>query len=146
MRPRSKGTLPFPSGLPSRSVPKRAASDTDVSPAHPDTIRIPRPTKKGSLPPTSFSLEPSPDLKLLSRVSEDSSSSIASAGSSVSSSLRSTYQARPITEGEKKRWDLQNRVNKARLLMPLHIALRVFEDPKECVEAGQIIQRLMEES
>lgn len=30
--------------------------------------------------------------------------------------------------------------------MPSHIVLRVFEDPKECVEAEQIIQRLMDVS
>lgn len=144
IRLRSKGTLPFPNSVPLRIVPKRAASDTDVSPPHPGAIHIPRPQKKGSLPPTSFSFEPLPDPKLLSRASEESSSSIASTGSSVSSSLRSTHQVRPITEGEKKRWDLQNRANKARLLMPSHIALRVFEHPKECVEAEQIIRRFMD--
>lgn len=144
MWPRSKGTPSFPSGTPLRTVPRRAVSDTDVSPTHPGAIHIPRPTKQGSLPPISFSFEPLSGPKPLSRVSEDSSSSIASTGSSLSSSLRSTHQVRPITEGEKKRWDLQNRVNKARLLMPSHIVLRVFEHPKECVEAEQIIQRLMD--
>lgn len=143
MKPRSKGTVPLPSSLPTRTVPKRTASDTDVSPSHPGAIYIPRPTKQGSLPPTSYSFEPSPDLKLFSRVSEDSSSSIASSGSSVSSSVR---PVRPITEGEKRRWDLQNRVNKARLLMPPHVVLRVFEDPKDCVEAEQIVQRLIDVS
>jgi hypothetical protein len=48
---------------------------------------------------------------------------------------------RPITEGEKKRWDLQNRVNKARSVMPEHIVLRVFENPRECEEAEQIIRQ-----
>lgn len=144
-KPRSR-TTPLPSSLPSRTLLKRAASDVDVSPAHPGAIRIPRPTKKGSLPLTSHPFDPSPDAKLLSRASENSSSSLASAGSSVSSSLQSTRQMRPSTEAEKRRWDLQNRVNKARLVMPSHIVLRVFEDPKECVEAEQVIQRLMEVS
>lgn len=143
MKPRSKGSVPFPGSIPARIVPKRAASDTDVSPPHPGAIHIPQPTKKGSLPPTSFSLGHSPDLKLFSRVSEDSSSSIASSSSSVSSIMR---PPRPITEGERKRWDLQSRVNKARLLMPPHIVLRVFEDPGECVEAEQIVQRLTGEN
>ena len=146
MKPRSRASVPLPSSLPSRTAPKRAASETDASPPHPGAIRIPRPTRNGSLPPTSYSFEPSSDFKFMSRVSEDSSSSIASSGSSMSSSLQSARQMRPITEGEKKRWDLQNRVNKARLVMPSHIVLRIFEDPKECVEAGQIIQRLTDVS
>ncbi|KAF8552873.1 hypothetical protein OG21DRAFT_1415345 [Imleria badia] len=142
---RTRGTtMPFPSSLPPRTVPKRAASDTDVSSSHPGAIHIPRPTRKESHPPTSYSFEPSPDLKLLSRVSEDfSSSSITSSGSSLSSSGHSTHQVRPVTEGERRRWDLQNRVNKARSVIPSHIMLRVFADPKDCLEAEQIIQRLM---
>jgi len=146
MKPRSRGTTSLPSSLPSRTPSKRAASDADISSAHPGAINIPRPTKKGSLPLTLHPFEPSPDAKLLSHASEDSSSSLASTGSSVSSSLQSTRQMRPTTEAEKRRWDLQNRVNKARLVMPSHIVLRVFEDPKECVEAEQIIQRLMDVS
>lgn len=138
-----RSTVPLPNSLPTRTGPKRAASDTDVSPPHSGPIRIPRPTKKGSLPPTSYSYESSPDFKLLSRVSEDSSSSIASTSSSASSGVR---PVRSITEGEKRRWDLQNRVNKARLMMPPHIVLRVFEDPKDCVEAEHIIRRLMDVS
>lgn len=134
MKSRSKGT-----GSPNRITPKRAASDTDICPPHSGAIHIPRPTKMGSLPLTSYSFEPSPVLKSLSSVSEDSSSSIASSSSSVSSSVRPGW---PVTEGGKRRWDLQNRVNKARLLMPSHIMLRVFEDPRECVEAEQIVHRL----
>lgn len=142
MKPKSRGTMPFPSGGSSRIAPKRAASDTDVSPTHPGAIRIPRPNTKRTLPPVPYSFEPSTDPKLLPCASEDSSSSIASTGSSVSSSSHSTLYVRPITEGEKRRCELQHRVNKARSIMPPHVKLRVFEDPKDCVEAGQIIQRL----
>ncbi|KAG8215073.1 hypothetical protein J3R82DRAFT_8494 [Butyriboletus roseoflavus] len=127
----SRGTLPFPSNIPPRSIPKRAASDTDVSPAHPGAIHIPQPTRRGTCPLHHFrsNLYPirisCPECRRTRRVP-------------------SPRQVRPITEGEKKRWDLQHRVNKARLLMPSHIVLRVFENPKECVEAEQIIQRLMD--
>ncbi|KAG6374776.1 hypothetical protein JVT61DRAFT_4153 [Boletus reticuloceps] len=145
MKPtRSKGTLPFPSSIPLRMVPKRAASDTDISHAHPGAIRIP--IKKGSLPPPPPSLEPSPDSKASSlyRVSEDESLIPFDSGSPVFSNVHATNHVRPITEAEKRRCDLQNRVNKARLLMPSHVVLRVFEDPKECAEAEHIIQRFMD--
>ena len=44
---------------------------------------------------------------------------------------------------EKKQIELQNRVYKARLIIPMHIPFRVFEDPRECVEAEEIVKRLV---
>ena len=44
---------------------------------------------------------------------------------------------------EKKRIELQNRVYKARLIIPMHILFRVFEDPRECMEAEEIVKRLV---
>ena len=44
---------------------------------------------------------------------------------------------------EKKWIELQNRVYKARLIIPMHISFRVFEDPRECVEAEEIVKRLV---
>ncbi|KIJ65200.1 hypothetical protein HYDPIDRAFT_153245 [Hydnomerulius pinastri MD-312] len=148
--PLSKGSMPLPGTSSPRPPPTRALSDTETQvPIHPGSIRIPRPTPKRSLPPSSYSLETTPEPKSFgsSRASVDSSSSMGSVGSSTSSSLLSMRPMRrgtmPITEGERRRWDLQNRVNRARLLMPAHIVLRVFEDPKECLEAEQIVERLI---
>ncbi|KAF8836950.1 hypothetical protein BDN67DRAFT_1005175 [Paxillus ammoniavirescens] len=128
-----------------RWFPKRAESDTEIQVLgpHRHTVRIPRPTPAKTVPPTSYSLETTSEPASLGslRGSVDSSSSMASLRSSPSSSMLSGRPMRPITEGEKKRWDLQNRVNKARLVMPEHIVLRVFENPRECEEAEHIIRQ-----
>ena len=47
-----------------------------------------------------------------------------------------------MTEAEKKRYDLQMRVNRARTQMPSHIVLRVFREPSECVEIEEILAGL----
>ena len=44
---------------------------------------------------------------------------------------------------EKKQIELQNRVYKAGLIIPMHIPFRVFEDPRECMEAEEIVKRLV---
>ena len=49
----------------------------------------------------------------------------------------------PIMEEEKKRIELQNRAYRARLVIPIYIPFRVFEDPRECVEAEEIMKRLV---
>ncbi|KAF9219718.1 hypothetical protein BS17DRAFT_374303 [Gyrodon lividus] len=132
---------------PTRPFPERASSDTEMQlpGVYPRSMRIPPPTPKRSLPSTSHSFETTSEPRSLasSCVSVDSSSSMGSGASSTSLSMLSMRPVRPITEGEKKRWDLQNRLNKARFLMPAHIVLRVFEHPSECGEAEQIIGRLI---
>ncbi|KAF7321909.1 hypothetical protein MKEN_00713100 [Mycena kentingensis (nom. inval.)] len=40
---------------------------------------------------------------------------------------------------ERRRYDLQLRIWRARTMLPLQIPLRLFRDPKECVEAGKIL-------
>ncbi|KII87267.1 hypothetical protein PLICRDRAFT_163283 [Plicaturopsis crispa FD-325 SS-3] len=47
-----------------------------------------------------------------------------------------------LSESEKKRSDLQTRIHRARMQMPAHIPLRIFRRPEECVEAGQILDKL----
>lgn len=47
-----------------------------------------------------------------------------------------------MTEVEKKRYELQMRVNRARTQMPSHIVLRVFREPSECVEIEEILAGL----
>ena len=46
-------------------------------------------------------------------------------------------------EGEKKQIELQNRVYKAQLIILMHIPFRVFEDLRECMEAEEIMKRLV---
>ncbi|KAI0077768.1 hypothetical protein K474DRAFT_1684169 [Panus rudis PR-1116 ss-1] len=52
-------------------------------------------------------------------------------------------QYQQLTELERKRHELQMRVYRARMEMPRHIPLRVFRNPKECVELTKdILDRL----
>ena len=48
----------------------------------------------------------------------------------------------PDAESERKRYDLQTRVWKARLDVPPQIPLRMFREPEECVEVNAILDRL----
>ncbi|KAM5544170.1 hypothetical protein V8D89_001830 [Ganoderma adspersum] len=48
----------------------------------------------------------------------------------------------PDAESEKKRYELQTRVWKARLDVPPQIPLRMFREPEECVEVNEILDRL----
>jgi hypothetical protein len=48
-----------------------------------------------------------------------------------------------MTEVEKKRYELQMRVNRARTQMPSHIVLRVFREPSECVEIEEMLAGLV---
>jgi Uncharacterized conserved protein (DUF2183) len=47
-----------------------------------------------------------------------------------------------LTEVELKRFELQSRVDKARLKIPEHIVLRVFRGPEECVEVSVMLDEL----
>ncbi|KAL6307238.1 hypothetical protein BKA93DRAFT_95384 [Sparassis latifolia] len=47
-----------------------------------------------------------------------------------------------MSDSEKRRYDLQIRVYRARLEVPRHIPLRVFRQPEECVEAAAMLDRL----
>lgn len=47
---------------------------------------------------------------------------------------------------EKRRLELQMRVWRARVQVPEGVVMRVFRDPKECVEAERIVQRVSEAS
>ncbi|KAF9244132.1 hypothetical protein BU15DRAFT_59474 [Melanogaster broomeanus] len=130
--PLLKDNVPFPStgSLPSRPVPI----------LHSGSMRIPRPTPKRSLPPTSYSFE------TIAEPKSPGSSSSTPWGLRHPRVRRRRGQRGRLRKEEKKRWDLQNRVNKARLQMPAHIVLRVFEDPRECLEADHIIEPLSKPS
>ncbi|TCD71779.1 hypothetical protein EIP91_003122 [Steccherinum ochraceum] len=47
-----------------------------------------------------------------------------------------------MSEAEKKQFDLQTRVYRARVEAPKHVPLRVFRSPEECVEAAEALDRL----
>lgn len=48
-----------------------------------------------------------------------------------------------LTEPEKKRMELQMRVYRARAVIPDHIPLRIFRHPQECIEAENILDRVL---
>lgn len=47
----------------------------------------------------------------------------------------------PMSDAEKKQFDLQTRVYRARMDAPGHIPLRVFRSPSECEEAAKIMDQ-----
>jgi hypothetical protein len=47
-----------------------------------------------------------------------------------------------LSEPERKRQELQVRVNRARATIPATIPFRVFRDPRECVEAAQLLDKM----
>ena len=47
-----------------------------------------------------------------------------------------------MSEGEKKKQDLQARVYRVRMQIPGCVKLRVFRDPKECTEDENILLSL----
>ena len=47
-----------------------------------------------------------------------------------------------MTLAERRRWELQQRVIKARQMLPPRVMLRIFKEPEECIEAHQILDQL----
>ncbi|OJT11213.1 Phosphatidate phosphatase APP1 [Trametes pubescens] len=47
-----------------------------------------------------------------------------------------------VSDAEKKRWELQVRLWRARAEVPPSIPIRIFREPEECVEAAGILDRL----
>ncbi|KAH7924302.1 hypothetical protein BV22DRAFT_1013585 [Leucogyrophana mollusca] len=148
--PVSRGSVPLPSTLsPLRPQPLRTVSDTETETGHSAARKTRLPLSKLSMPPTSFTPVERPASPISvsftgSRSSIDSTSSYASNGSSGSFGSRSGRRQTLtlLTETEKKRYELQARVNRARAIMPGHIFLRVFRNAEECVEANDILAQL----
>lgn len=93
-----------------------------------------------SFPPPGFS-KPTPNVR------NGSDGSIPSPASSRASSGRTSSTASlrgvpAMTDSERRQYELQLRVYKARLEMPPHVPLRIFRQPEECVEAKQVLDRL----
>jgi hypothetical protein len=76
------------------------------------------------------------------RIHGQQSSSTASTTSSSYNALNYYGGANggKMTEVEKKRYELQMRVYRARTQMPSHIVLRVFREPSECVEVEEMMR------
>ena len=77
---------------------------------------------------------------------QNSSSLSTPDSSTTASSLNNTINysganGGKMTEVEKRRYELQMRVYRARTQMPSHIVLRVFREPSECVEVEEMIQK-----
>lgn len=51
-------------------------------------------------------------------------------------------QPAQMTIAERRRWELQQRIAKARQMLPPGIALRIFKEPDECTETHQILDQL----
>lgn len=60
-----------------------------------------------------------------------------SSGSSIDS------EKKKLTDLEKRRIELQLRVYRARTQMPSHVPLRIFQNPEECIEADDVLERDM---
>lgn len=147
--PVKKTSLPA-QPLATRPHPLRSMSDPDalkqLGPyAAKPKPSVKRPASKFTLPPQSFSsfdIPANSDSKTKTRMSVDSISSIGSSSSSLSlrNFRRATGQTTPsMTEAEKKRFELQNRVNKAKLMMGSDVVLRVFKLPEECIETERLL-------
>ncbi|KAL5513260.1 hypothetical protein ACEPAH_3658 [Sanghuangporus vaninii] len=108
---------------------------------------MPRPANLG-LPSTFFDSGLTVDTNMSTTSSPASSRppSPASASSSLGSASLLQFpgslneaEIAALPPTEKKRYKLQERVYRARLLMPSHIPLRVFVNPEECVEADRVL-------
>ncbi|TRM65408.1 hypothetical protein BD626DRAFT_454209 [Schizophyllum amplum] len=61
---------------------------------------------------------------------------------SVASTASSTMQGPKMSEPERRRYELQLRVYRARDMIPEHIPFRVFRSPEECVEAEGLLKKI----
>lgn len=151
--PVKKTSLPVETPV-TRPHPLRSMSDPDTlkesgpyAPKPGPSVKR-RPTSKFTLPLQSFSSFDNPantNFKTKTRMSVDSISSTGSSSSSLSlrNFRRATGQTMvPMTEAEKKRYELQNRVNKARLMMGSDVILRIFKHPEECIETDRLLEPL----
>ncbi|EKM50548.1 uncharacterized protein PHACADRAFT_263887 [Phanerochaete carnosa HHB-10118-sp] len=77
----------------------------------------------------------------MSRKRQDDDSSSTSSRASLNGRSMS-LRAPTMTEAERKQWDLQQRVWRAKMEIPDRIPLRIFRHPSECVEAQQVLDSL----
>lgn len=94
-------------------------------------------------PPTTSSFAPSSyTAPGYTRRRQDDETSSTSSRISLGRTSTSSSGRPPMTEAERKQFELQQRVYRARMEIPDRIPLRVFRHPSECVEATQILESL----
>ena len=116
------------------------------SPSSPQNKYVTQPPKPTQPPRATTNSIPKsrPSLSSQSRIYGQDSSSASTSDSTTSSSFNNAINygganGGKMTEVEKKRYELQMRVNRARTQMPSHIVLRVFREPSECVEIEEML-------
>ncbi|KIP02298.1 hypothetical protein PHLGIDRAFT_112197 [Phlebiopsis gigantea 11061_1 CR5-6] len=77
-----------------------------------------------------------------SRQDDDASSTSSRMSLGRASTTSSFRGAPPMTDAERRQYDLQMRVYRARAETPFCIPLRIFRHPSECIEAAQILDKL----
>ncbi|KAJ7680612.1 hypothetical protein DFH06DRAFT_972705 [Mycena polygramma] len=90
-------------------------------------------------PPMPMTAEPDPIAEMTPRPSYRAATPAASIKSNIT--VSSTASGQRMSEAERKRYDLQLRVWRARTQMPGHIPLRIFRDPAECTEAEEALKK-----
>ena len=103
-------------------------------------IDLPVTEEPQPITPPNFTSYPPPSYPPRRRQDDDAasiSSRISLGRTSTSSSVR-----QQMSDAERKQYDLQQRVYRARMEIPERIPLRVFREPSECIEAGQILDSL----
>ncbi|KAF9499558.1 hypothetical protein BDN71DRAFT_1441689 [Pleurotus eryngii] len=138
-------SLSIPAPYTPPPVSKSASARTDrhgpitSSPLTSEPERYLSPSAHSATTPTSAKLSDAWKSKTGGSTESGVSARPASISSSTSASVSSAYLR--MSEPEKKKFDLQTRVYRARTQMPGHIPLRVFRSPEECVEAEFILSR-----
>ncbi|EGN95114.1 hypothetical protein SERLA73DRAFT_61437 [Serpula lacrymans var. lacrymans S7.3] len=139
----SNVSIPKATTPPPHALPKRTKSDL-IPKARPSRQLNMQPFPTDSMTLTGLPVSTDPGSYLPSPGSSvDSASSISSSISlPIRAGRRLTGQASMLSESEKKRIDLQLRVNRARALIPRQVVLRIFKEPRECVEARELLDAL----
>lgn len=126
--------------------PQTPVGSSSLFPPGQGTLRtssLPSPLGGPSSGPTTPSSTFS-DMGLPQATSPNSSSSSLSvdsrpAGSLIFPGSLSKSEISALLPQERRRYELQERVYKARFRMPSHIPLRIFTEPEQCVEASRIL-------
>jgi hypothetical protein len=94
-------------------------------------VHVP-PARSATLPPN-----PAPSLDMSSNARPPMRPRHSSVSKGVDpGNVQQEAQAQRASDG------LRERIEKARMIVPSNVALRIFRDPKECVEADEILSRL----
>lgn len=141
--PATGGRPPVPPRLPKRTrsemPPQPTINEDDffASLADPPVSEEPPPIAPLSTSPSNYPYPP-----VLSRRRQDDETSSTSSRMSLGARSTSSLRGAPMTEAERKQWELQQRVWRARMEIPERIPLRVFRHPSECTEAQKILDGL----